>query len=147
MCIYNHGFICDTSSFEFISLFSRQSSGVKIFYFIEFLIIKYKYLDCCLGHIHDLLIPEMGFIEYNASIDVFRVVEMAREAPRCVKSTKREVKARALSELAPNGNLSCLLSTGDPDIALQTHFLYEVGGNIGKNSPVAVVTLWWFKFK
>lgn len=61
----------------------------------------------------------------------YRAVELAREAPRLVKSTRREMKSRALSELAPNGNLSCLLSTGDPDTALRTHFLYEVGGNIG----------------
>jgi hypothetical protein len=38
----------------------------------------------------------------------------------------------ALTDLAPNGNLSCLLTTADPDLALQTHFLYEMGGNIGK---------------
>lgn len=60
------------------------------------------------------------------------MAELSRECPRNVKSTRRDVKSRALSELAPNGNLSCLLSTGDPDTALRTHFLYEVGGNIGK---------------
>lgn len=43
----------------------------------------------------------------------------------------RKDKSRALSELAPNGNLSCLLTTADADMAIQTHFLHEVGGNIG----------------
>lgn len=44
----------------------------------------------------------------------------------------RKDKSRALSELAPNGNLSCLLATADTEMALQTHFLHEIGGNIGK---------------
>ncbi|XP_054265939.1 rho GTPase-activating protein conundrum-like isoform X1 [Macrosteles quadrilineatus] len=44
----------------------------------------------------------------------------------------RKDKSRALSELAPNGNLSCLLATADTDMALQTHFLHEMGGNIGQ---------------
>jgi hypothetical protein len=44
----------------------------------------------------------------------------------------RKDKSRALSELAPNGNLSCLLATADADMALQTHFLHEIGGNIGE---------------
>ncbi|XP_018915682.2 rho GTPase-activating protein conundrum isoform X1 [Bemisia tabaci] len=48
------------------------------------------------------------------------------------KLGRRDIKSRALSELAPNGNLSCLLTTADPDMALATHFLYEVGGNIGQ---------------
>lgn len=43
----------------------------------------------------------------------------------------RKDKSRALSELAPNGNLSCLLATADSEMALQTHFLHEIGGNIG----------------
>lgn len=48
------------------------------------------------------------------------------------KSGRRDHKSRALTELAPNGNLSCLLTTADPDMATRTHFLYETGGNIGK---------------
>lgn len=41
-------------------------------------------------------------------------------------------KSRALAELAPNGNLSCILATGYPELTLQTHFLYEIGGNIAQ---------------
>ncbi|CAA9995470.1 unnamed protein product [Nesidiocoris tenuis] len=67
----------------------------------------------------------------TAALVILRVVEAAKECPRNTKSTRRDVKSRALSELAPNGNLSCLLSTGDADTALKTHFLYEIGGNIG----------------
>ena len=37
-----------------------------------------------------------------------------------------------LQELAHNANLSCLLATADTELALRTHFLYEVGGNIGE---------------
>lgn len=49
-----------------------------------------------------------------------------------MKTTPRE-RSRPLSELAPRGlALSCILSSADPEMALQTHFLYEVGGNIGK---------------
>jgi len=44
-----------------------------------------------------------------------------------------DVKSRALAELAPNGNLSCILATGCPELSLQTHYLYEVGGNIGES--------------
>jgi hypothetical protein len=43
-----------------------------------------------------------------------------------------DMKSRALAELAPNGNLSCILATSCPELFLQTHYLYEVGGNIGK---------------
>jgi len=43
-----------------------------------------------------------------------------------------DMKSRALAELAPNGNLSCILATGSPELSLQTHYLYEVGGNIGQ---------------
>lgn len=31
-------------------------------------------------------------------------------------------------------NLSCLLTQMNPDIALKTHSLYEIGGNIGMHS-------------
>lgn len=48
-----------------------------------------------------------------------------------VKLGRKDIKSRALTELAPNGNLSCLLTTADPDMATRTHFLYETGGNIG----------------
>ncbi|KAK7862242.1 hypothetical protein R5R35_008122 [Gryllus longicercus] len=41
-------------------------------------------------------------------------------------------KSRALAELAPNGNLSCILASGYPELTLQTHFLYEIGGNIAQ---------------
>ncbi|PNF26598.1 Rho GTPase-activating protein conundrum [Cryptotermes secundus] len=43
-----------------------------------------------------------------------------------------DMKSRALAELAPNGNLSCILATSCPELSLQTHYLYEVGGNIGQ---------------
>ncbi|XP_050423540.1 rho GTPase-activating protein conundrum-like [Adelges cooleyi] len=49
-----------------------------------------------------------------------------------VKTGRKDLKSRALTELAPNGNLSCLLTTADPDMATRTHFLYETGGNIGQ---------------
>lgn len=48
------------------------------------------------------------------------------------KPGRKDLKSRALTELAPNGNLSCLLTTADPDMATKTHFLYETGGNIGQ---------------
>jgi len=48
------------------------------------------------------------------------------------KPGRKDLKSRALTELAPNGNLSCLLTTADPDMATRTHFLYETGGNIGQ---------------
>ncbi|XP_075229593.1 rho GTPase-activating protein conundrum [Lycorma delicatula] len=69
---------------------------------------------------------------------VLRLVEKASQMPVVQnvaghpKLGRRDIKSRALSELAPNGNLSCLLSTADPEMALQTHFLHEVGGNIGQ---------------
>ncbi|XP_046674499.1 rho GTPase-activating protein conundrum-like isoform X3 [Homalodisca vitripennis] len=53
------------------------------------------------------------------------------QAPTNVKMGRKD-KSRALSELAPNGNLSCLLATADTEMALQTHFLHEIGGNIGQ---------------
>lgn len=56
--------------------------------------------------------------------------------------SRRDAKARgALTDLAPHGNLSCLLTTADPDLALQTHFLYEIGGNIGKHDHVSCIFL------
>uniref|UniRef100_A0A8D8QRU7 Rho GTPase-activating protein 18 n=2 Tax=Cacopsylla melanoneura TaxID=428564 RepID=A0A8D8QRU7_9HEMI len=71
---------------------------------------------------------------------ILRIVEEAnlRDSELRSQRTKpsgprRDLKARgALTDLAPNGNLSCLLTTADPDLALQTHFLYEMGGNIGQ---------------
>lgn len=44
-----------------------------------------------------------------------------------------DMKSHALAELAPNGNLGCILATSCPEVSLQTHYLYEVGGNIGKS--------------
>lgn len=41
-------------------------------------------------------------------------------------------RGNGVLQLAHNANLSCLLATADVDLALKTHFLYEVGGNIGK---------------
>ncbi|BES92187.1 RhoGAP [Nesidiocoris tenuis] len=78
----------------------------------------------------------------TAALVILRVVEAAKECPRNTKSTRRDVKSRALSELAPNGNLSCLLSTGDADTALKTHFLYEIGGNIGQRRLEPAAQLW-----
>lgn len=49
------------------------------------------------------------------------------------KKTPARERSRPLSELAPRGlALSCFLSSADPETALQTHFLCEIGGNIGK---------------
>lgn len=66
------------------------------------------------------------------------------------KLGRKDLKSRALTELAPNGNLSCLLTTADPDMATKTHFLYETGGNIGKASHlityVSQTFCWHFKF-
>ncbi|RZF43448.1 hypothetical protein LSTR_LSTR001709 [Laodelphax striatellus] len=78
---------------------------------------------------------------------VLRLVEKAQQMPVIqavsghTKLGRRDIKSRALSELAPNGNLSCILSTADPDMAQQTHFLHEVGGNIGQRriEPTASV--------
>jgi hypothetical protein len=44
----------------------------------------------------------------------------------------QDARCRALCELARNGNLSCLLASAEPTTALQTHSLYERGGNIGQ---------------
>jgi hypothetical protein len=49
------------------------------------------------------------------------------------------MKLRALAELAPNVNLSCILATGSPELSLQAHYLYEIGGNIGKSECCTVV--------
>lgn len=57
------------------------------------------------------------------------------------KPGRKDLKSRALTELAPNGNLSCLLTTADPDMATRTHFLYETGGNIGKTSSCLMIIL------
>ncbi|EEB18162.1 conserved hypothetical protein [Pediculus humanus corporis] len=49
------------------------------------------------------------------------------------KKTPPRERSRPLSELAPRGlALSCFLSSAAPEMALQTHFLCEVGGNIVK---------------
>ncbi|XKL62665.1 hypothetical protein PGB90_002498 [Kerria lacca] len=54
---------------------------------------------------------------------------------------RKDMKQRVLTELAPNGNLSCLLATADSETALKTHFLYEIGGNIGQRclEPTVIV--------
>ncbi|XP_059483843.1 rho GTPase-activating protein conundrum [Neocloeon triangulifer] len=49
-----------------------------------------------------------------------------------LKLRRQDGRNRALCELAPNGNLSCLLASADSETALKTHFLYEHGGNIGQ---------------
>lgn len=49
------------------------------------------------------------------------------------KKTPPRDRSKPLSELAPRGlALSCFLSSAAPETALQTHFLCETGGNIGK---------------
>jgi len=75
----------------------------------------------------------------NKQIVCQRIVEEAAKQTvtkngLAAKSGRKDHKSRALTELAPNGNLSCLLTTADPDMATRTHFLYETGGNIGKIS-------------
>lgn len=69
---------------------------------------------------------------------VLRIVEEATrrtDVPNAsLKLARRphDIKSRALAELAPNGNLSCILGTGSPEFTLLTHFLYEIGGNIAQ---------------
>lgn len=41
-------------------------------------------------------------------------------------------RGNGVLQLAHNANLSCLLATADSELALKTHYLYEVGGNIGE---------------
>lgn len=68
-----------------------------------------------------------------------RLVEQANAQPEAPSGTsnqhlklrRQDARNRALCELAPNGNLSCLLASADPTTALQTHSLFERGGNIG----------------
>lgn len=44
----------------------------------------------------------------------------------------RRRQAPRAQEINKNGpNLSCLLTRMNPDMALKTHALYEIGGNIG----------------
>lgn len=62
------------------------------------------------------------------------------------KTGRKDLKSRALTELAPNGNLSCLLTTADPDMATKTHFLYETGGNIGKDISNLVTHVIYINF-
>ncbi|PSN34389.1 hypothetical protein C0J52_15171 [Blattella germanica] len=71
---------------------------------------------------------------------VLRIMEEASKrceipmgvAMRMQRRPHYDMKSRALAELAPNGNLSCILATSSPEVSLQTHYLYEVGGNIGQ---------------
>ncbi|KAK7603502.1 hypothetical protein V9T40_003501 [Parthenolecanium corni] len=76
---------------------------------------------------------------------VLNIAEIGSKCPsRNVNSKqlrRKDMKQRVLTELAPNGNLSCLLATADSDTALRTHFLYEIGGNIGQRclEPTAIV--------
>jgi len=51
-------------------------------------------------------------------------------------------RMKPLSELAPGIALSCILSGAEPETALQTHFLHEYGGNIGKYYIVSTVKNW-----
>ncbi|XP_067009183.2 rho GTPase-activating protein conundrum [Anabrus simplex] len=76
--------------------------------------------------------------ETTAGDVVLRIAEEATrrsEVPKVsLKFSRRpqDIKSRALAELAPNGNLSCFLATGYPEMTLQTHYLYEIGGNIAQ---------------
>lgn len=45
---------------------------------------------------------------------------------------QRDLFRRAITELSPDGNLSCLVSIADPLTSIDSHILYEVGGNIGE---------------
>lgn len=45
---------------------------------------------------------------------------------------QRDLFRRAVTELSPDGNLSCLVSIADPLTSVDSHILYEVGGNIGE---------------
>ncbi|KAL0268879.1 UNVERIFIED_CONTAM: hypothetical protein PYX00_010672 [Menopon gallinae] len=61
---------------------------------------------------------------------VLKIMQEATAMADKVKTTPRE-RSRPLSELAPRGlALSCFLSSAAPEMALQTHFLYECGGNL-----------------
>lgn len=82
----------------------------------------------------------------------YRIVDEAAKQTvtkngRTVKPGRKDLKSRALTELAPNGNLSCLLTTADPDMATKTHFLYETGGNIGKHSLHLLHIISYFIFQ
>uniref|UniRef100_A0A0A9WXS8 Rho GTPase-activating protein 18 n=3 Tax=Lygus hesperus TaxID=30085 RepID=A0A0A9WXS8_LYGHE len=106
--------------------------------------------DSLVGCVIHIEAPQFLFSSLPISLDkhitaalvILRAVELAKDCPRNTKSTRRDAKSRALSELAPNGNLSCLLSTGDSDTALKTHFLYEIGGNIGQRRLEPAAQLW-----
>ncbi|XP_065332167.1 rho GTPase-activating protein conundrum isoform X2 [Cloeon dipterum] len=71
---------------------------------------------------------------------ILELVEQANAQPDApgsstnqhLKLRRQDARNRALCELAPNGNLSCLLASADANTALLTHFLYERGGNIGQ---------------
>ncbi|XP_069678345.1 rho GTPase-activating protein conundrum-like [Periplaneta americana] len=85
-------------------------------------------------------LPVRLYEDTTAGSVVLRIMEEASK--RCeipmapgMKVSRRphhDIKSRALAELAPNGNLSCILATSHPELFLQTHYLYEVGGNIGQ---------------
>lgn len=86
----------------------------------------------------NILLKLLNFFSYD------RIIEIgSKNSPRNLNNKqfrRKDVKQknRVLTELAPNGNLSCLLATADNDMALRTHFLYEMGGNIGKICSVFI---------
>lgn len=54
-----------------------------------------------------------------------------------VNGAVRRRQVPRAAEINKNGpNLSCLLTRMNPDMALKTHALYEIGGNIGINQAV-----------
>ena len=61
---------------------------------------------------------------------------------KIARKPHHDAKSRALAELAPNGNLSCILATSCPQVSLQTHYLYEVGGNIGKWLQIPILIIY-----
>ena len=75
-------------------------------------------------------------MHFNQLMDIGRITEIgSKNSPRNINNKqvrRKDIKQRVLTELAPNGNLSCLLATADAETALRTHFLYEIGGNLGK---------------
>lgn len=92
-------------------------------------------------------IPIMLNENTTAGDVVLKIIEIgSKNSPRNLNNKqfrRKDVKqkSRVLTELAPNGNLSCLLATADNDMALRTHFLYEMGGNIGQRCLETTATV------
>jgi hypothetical protein len=87
----------------------------------------------CIGIWLSLLIKCSKFYARIMEEASKRCEMFASEGLKVSRHLHHNMKSRALAELAPNVNLSCILATGSRESFLQTHYLYEVGGNIGKS--------------